>query len=239
MKTKKSIFTCVLAFTALWMASLACTDYGDIDPARIAPKDLSGMDLSWEYMEGFDFSNKNLSGVNFSHANLENANFTNSNCQGAIFDDAGLLGANFSGAILDKKWALIIDVLTSGGGANKNLTGYDFSNAYMVDYDFSGANLQGANFQDTNLVANFSGADLSGVDFSKVNLSCGARCTNFSYANLTNAIISPGQLKEVILNCTKLPDGTISSVYVPKDDYGTPYISIGKEKLCVDSTPTP
>ncbi len=104
MKTKQIVLVCALAFVALCVSSLACNDkYGDIDLTRIAPQDLSNMDLSWNYMAGFDFSNKNLSGVNFSHAHLENANFANSSCQGAIFDDAGFLGANFSGAILDKK----------------------------------------------------------------------------------------------------------------------------------------
>ena len=223
MKTMQSIFTCALAFLALWLASLACGDmYGEIDPTKIAPQDLSNMDLSSRRMIGFDFSNKNLSGVNFSHANIEDANFTNSNCAGAVFDGTQFLGAIFSGAILDKKWALIIDVLTSGSGANKNLAGYDFSEAYLVEYDFSGSNLQGANFHNTNLVGDFRGADLSGADFSGTDLSCGRLCTDFSYANLTNANISSEQMEQVILGCTKLPDGTVA-----------------EEKLCTDHLPTP
>jgi len=240
MKIKRPAFTSVLALIALWIAILACGDkYGDIDPTMIAPQDLSNMDLSWKYMDGFDFSNKNLSGVNFSHAHLENANFANSNCKGAIFDDAGFQGSNFSGAILDKKWALIIDVLTSGGGANKNFSGYDFSETYMAGYDFSGANLQGANFQNANLgVADFRGADLSGAIFSGATIT-GKHGTNFSYANLTNAVISPWQLKQAILGCTKLPDGTISGVSVPENDYATPDINIVKDKSCTNPISTP
>jgi len=233
MKTKQAVFTCALAIMMLWLASLACGDmYGEIDPTRIAPQDLPNMDLSFRRMIGFDFSNKNLSGVNFSHANIEDANFTGSNCAGAVFDGAQFLGANFSGAILDKKWALIIDVLTSGSGANKNLAGYDFSEAYLVEYDFSGAYLQGVNFHSANLVGNFRGADLSGADFSGVDLSCGSHCTDFSYANLTHANISPGQLKQAILGCTKLPDGTMSGVQVPENDYATPDIAIVNDTSC-------
>ena len=55
MKTKQPILTCAFALIALWIASLACTDYGDIDQVVIPPQDLSNMDLSWKYMAGFDF----------------------------------------------------------------------------------------------------------------------------------------------------------------------------------------
>lgn len=239
MKTNKPKFTRALALLMLWIASLACTDYGEIDPAIIAPQDLSNMDLSWKYMAGFDFSNKNLSGVNFSHATLYDANFTNCNCQKTIFDNASLMGANFSGAILDEKWALIIEVLTSGSGANKNLAGYDFSEAYMGGYDFSGANLQGADFRNANLaVVNFRGADLSGAIFSGAGIN-GKHGADFSYANLTNATISSWQLKQAILGCTILPDGTISGVFIPKDNYATPDIAIVKDKLCTENIPAP
>jgi uncharacterized protein YjbI with pentapeptide repeats len=224
METKRPVFICALALIVLWMASLACRQtYGDIDPAVVAPQDLSNMDLSWKDMDGFDFSNKNLSGVNFSHASLNNANFANSNCRGAIFNDAGLLGARFSGAVLDEKWARIIDVLTSGSGANKDLAGYDFSNTYLIEYDFSKANLQGADFRNANLgSANFSEADISNANFSGAILNSGAHHVNFCCANLTNVIVSPEQRAIMLVCIQSLPDGT----------------TIPEEKLC-NATPTP
>jgi uncharacterized protein YjbI with pentapeptide repeats len=239
MRTKKSILNCALALITLWMTSLACRDYlsDSSNPTMIAPQDLSNMDLSGLRMIGDDLSNKNLSGVNFSHSDLSFVNFANSNCQGAIFDYASLGGANFSSAILDRKWALIIDVLTNEGGTRKDLAGYDFSKTDMSQYDFPESNLQDANFQNTELQganfgganlarANFSGAILIGghaADFSRANLT-GANFSgvefkvfqqeelhiNFSYANLTNAVISPTQLKYATLACTKLPDGKIA-----------------------------
>ncbi len=251
MKTNKPILHCVLALVALWMTSLACQDYesDSSNPTMIAPQDLSNSDFSRLRMGGDDLSNKNLSGANFSHSSLGHTNFANSNCQGAIFDYADLSGANFSGAILDKKWALIIDVLTNEGGTNRDLSGSDFSRTDMSSYDFTKANLQSANFQDAELYGtNFSGANLSGANFSGATLIgghaanfSGANLINanfsgvdfrvfeqeelhidFSFADLTNSVISPEQLQYAILACTKLPDGKIAM-----------------ENLCLQSTVTP
>lgn len=233
MRTNQTKFSSILMIVLVWLASLACGDmYGLIDPTLIAPSDLTGMDLSSKRMIGFDFSNKTLRGVDFSFTDLDNANFTNSDCRGSIFDHAILVGADFSGAVLDEKWALIMDVLVSEDGRGKDLIGYDLSKTTLGYFDFTKANLQGANLQYTNLVGTiFSAADLSGADFTGATL----RDTDFSYANLTGAIISEIQFTQARLRCTILPDGNLSGVQVPEDTDATPDHA-DEDILCSGST---
>lgn len=220
MMSNQKKYSCIPVIVLLWMASLACGDmYGMIDPTIIAPTDLTGMDLSSKRMIDFDFSNKNLREVDFSFSHLDNAIFTKADCTGAVFDYATLVDADFSGAVLDEKLALIIDVLVSEDGSNKDFTRFDMSKTILAYFDFTNANLHGANLQNSNLVnSNFTGADLSEVNFSGAVLDE----TDFSYANLSGAVISERQLKQARLRCTILPDGTQSGFQAPEDDDSTP-----------------
>ena len=153
---------CILWAIFVWAFILACSaTYRPVDPTRIVPDDLSGMDFSFQDMPEVDLSGKNLRGVDFTYADLRGADLSNTDCTGAIFDYAELRGADFTGAILDEKWERIIGLLTSGDGSGQNFEEYDLRNTQLAFYDFSGADLKDAELDGANLSsANLNGADL-------------------------------------------------------------------------------
>jgi len=79
----------------------------------------------------------------------------------------------------------------------KNLSGLNFSKAFMEEANLTYADLSKASLRETDLErANMSDANLIGTDFS--------------YANLANAIVTPEQLsKAKSLQGATMPDGSI------------------------------
>jgi uncharacterized protein YjbI with pentapeptide repeats len=203
----------------LTLAVLACDS--SISDRRIASNNLEGEDFSHANIWGRDLSGKNLRNVDFTETDLRNSNLQGADLTGAILDGALLTGADFTGATLDPKWALIIDVLTSGEGAGRDLRGYDFSHTFLYEAYLPGAQLQNANLVGANLVwANLEKADLSGANLERAELRAtnlqGANLTNanlkgvdFLAATLTGAIVTQAQLDQTFsLDCAILPNGT-------------------------------
>lgn len=202
---------------------LACDASREIPPTLLAPHDLSGTDLSFtDHLSGYDFSGKNLRNVNFTQAVLRNANFRNADLTGAILDSAILQGADFTNATLDEKWALIIDLLTSGEGEGQDFSEYDMRAAYLSGSDLENASLQGVDLSNAILSrANLKGANLGNANLREANLGgANLRNANLTGANLgltslygadlTGAIVTEEQLRRVgNLECTRLPDGTV------------------------------
>lgn len=109
-------------------------------------------------------------------------------------------GASFNGA--DLKCSVLRDT---------DLSGVDFSGAYLLGADFSGANLEYANFSGAylsstyfeNAIANetvFKGANLSGAYLKGANFG-GA---NFHNADLNNADLRDARLKDASFKNTNL-----------------------------------
>lgn len=97
--------------------------------------EMSGMDLSGEYMvwvwlENANLSGANLSGVNASCAQLSFANLSGANLSGTNFEGGALYHANLSGA---------------------NLEGSELYNVTLEGANLIGANLIRANLEYTNL----------------------------------------------------------------------------------------
>jgi hypothetical protein len=80
---------------------------------------------------------------------------------------------------------------------DKNLSGLNFSGAYMREANLTNADLSKTNFREAEFKgANLSDANLIGADFS--------------YANLTKAKVTPEQLVQAkSLKGTTMPDGSI------------------------------
>lgn len=210
------------ALAMFFLAILACRNYAPIDPEVLESNDLSGQDFRGKSMIKLDLSNKDLRNVDFSGSNLEGANLSNSDLRGAKFEHSILVGADFTGAKLDERWIPIIDVLTTLNGADQDLRGFDLSWTYLAAADLKGADLRGvdlsrawlpnADLSNTNLSgANLQNSSLNGAILNDANLT-DVRVnnrTNLSYAVLTGATISQDTLRQVILSCTRMPDGTI------------------------------
>jgi uncharacterized protein YjbI with pentapeptide repeats len=85
---------------------------------------------------------------------------------------------------------------------NASLIDADLNHANLSQANLAGASLVGANLAGANLYraylsgANLIGADLSGADLNEANLiGTAVRGANFSLSNVSQAIITPGQLK--------------------------------------------
>jgi uncharacterized protein YjbI with pentapeptide repeats len=203
----------------LTLAALACDS--SVPQSRIESNNLEGEDFSHEKLWGRDLSYKNLRNVDFTWTDLRNSNLQGADLTGANLNNTQFTGANLTGATLDPKWTLIIDILTSGEGAGRDLRGYDLSYAYLFEVNLSDAQLQDANLMGAYLVlanlekadlsdVNLKGADLRGANLNDANLTnANLKGVDFLEAVLTGAIVTQVQLDQAArLDCAVLPGGT-------------------------------
>ena len=134
-------------------------------------------------------------------------------------------GASFKGA--DLKCSVL---------RNTNLSGVDFSGAYLFGADFSGADLEGANFSGAYLrntyfdgaianEANFKGADFS-VSYLKGANFGGA---NFHSADLNNTdmrdtCLKDAYLKGAILKWANLEGADLRGAYLENVDFNDAFL---------------
>ncbi|MBA2681012.1 MAG: pentapeptide repeat-containing protein [Ktedonobacteraceae bacterium] len=186
--------------------------------------DLSGIDLSGNYMTNVDMRdtllrNANMNGSILAYDNLsisvmQNINLSDTSLHGVDLHGSDLAGANLSRALLN------CDSIAVGKAAldwNKlqvcpNLNGVNLTNAIL-----KGTNLKGVNLSSVNLTsANLSGALLN------CNIHQGKTyCVNLSSPNLSGVDLSKANLKGAVVDTALLekeakslkgaimPDGSI------------------------------
>jgi uncharacterized protein YjbI with pentapeptide repeats len=136
---------------------------------------LTGADLSRDYLIGANLSFAKLQGVNLSSADLSRANRQRATCGGTDLRRVNLSGANLSGAALSR-----------ANLSRTNLSGIDLSGASLSETNLRNAILRGTNLSGHN----FNNRDFSEMDFSGANLNETSLIkTNFSHANLSNCSI--------------------------------------------------
>jgi uncharacterized protein YjbI with pentapeptide repeats len=162
----------------------------------LAGWDLSGQNLQFAHfgdsvLTGADLRGANLSGANFTRAWLASANmagaaivgarFQGTSSQGftkeqlystASYQEKDLRGIGLGGAHPRDYYSdyPLPHVLTGWDFSGQNLTGAEFSLAWLIDADFTGADLTGANLRSAVLFrAKFVGAVVTRADFNNLD----------------------------------------------------------------------
>ena len=171
---ERIIFSNLLEIIHLWNDKLGkldknirlyiiCGYWGDLN--------LSGVDLSEEFLSraylykgnlsGADLHEGNLSEAFLYYADLHEANLCKGNLRNANIEKANLSGANLRGAVLSG--AILYET---------NLSGADLSGADLGWAGLYEANLRGVNLKEACLIgASFKFADLSGANLSGADLT--------------------------------------------------------------------
>jgi uncharacterized protein YjbI with pentapeptide repeats len=170
---------------------------------------------------------RNLAFLNLMDLNLTNVNFLGSNLSHSTLTGSNLTNANFFASDLSSSF-LNNSKLTDSDLVCANLSGAILTGADLVGAKLTGANLTGATLKGTNLrevdlkgtvlgAVDFRGAYLADADLSNLNLSnanfsgtnlelTNLQGTNLMRADLSGTKITNGQLKNVLLCETILPD---------------------------------
>jgi uncharacterized protein YjbI with pentapeptide repeats len=170
-------------------ANLFRADLSDLDlsHAKLNRANLNNANLKDAYLYKADLTGANLHNADlrnayFSHANLTKAYLVGASCYGTYFKDAELQFANFKTTklnqktMIDPKWYSVWEIVNRGG-ANRNLSGVDLSNANLQGVDFEEANLTNANLSNSILLhsnlnrANLTNTDLAGANLGSIDLS--------------------------------------------------------------------
>jgi uncharacterized protein YjbI with pentapeptide repeats len=170
-------------------ANLFRADLSDLDlsHAKLNRANLNNANLKDAYLYKADLTGANLHNADlrnayFSHANLTKAYLVGASCYGTYFKDAELQFANFKTTklnqktMIDPKWYSVWEIVNRGG-ANRNLSGVDLSNANLQGVDFEEANLTNANLSNSILLhsnlnrANLTNTDLVGANLGSIDLS--------------------------------------------------------------------
>jgi uncharacterized protein YjbI with pentapeptide repeats len=194
-------------------------DFRDVDlsNAHLRGANLTGTDLSGAELRGAELRGANLSDTHLRWANLSGANLYDADLRRADLRDADLRGANLNRANLDDdtqidaKWRLVWEIVNQGG-ADRDLSGVNLSDAHLFEVylhraDLSMANLEGADLR----LADLSEACLHQADLSGANLrGADLRWTDLSGAYLTGAIVTDARLaKAKSLEGATMPDGAV------------------------------
>jgi len=141
--------------------------------------------VSVSFMQDVDLSHTNFSRMQINGSKMRNANLKKTNFQ----------YANLQGSMMN----------------NANLTSANLSHTNLIYVNFSGADLRGANLGNAKLYkTNFEGANLSYVNLYNARLD---PTTNFTNANLTNAIFDEEKLMRcIIVGATIKPLSFLDSV---------------------------
>jgi uncharacterized protein YjbI with pentapeptide repeats len=139
--------------------------------------------------------------LNLKYIDLRKSNLRNSDLSDVVWEEADLAEALLGRARLNRA------VLRGANFENASLNSADLLGADFSNCNFRGADLDGADIR----AANFTGANCEGVIFDgdgpKDPRFLGS---NFTDANLKDAIISIEQLRFSYLCRTIMPDGTVN-----------------------------
>lgn len=182
--------------------------------ARLNSADLSGVDLSRQYLIEADLAGADLSGANLVSAQLERASLFSAilcnsdlrlaNLRGADLRGASLKGADLTFAVLDGADLRAAFMFKVGEEGRFQRSAPKSGESPDGGVDFSNSSLRGASLNEVNLKnANFSCALLEGVTFKRakianVNLD-GAVLTQ---ADLADLPFPPEALKGCVLDPT-------------------------------------
>ena len=197
--------------------------------AKLADRDLRGIDLSGASLERTSFAGSDLRGANFSKAHARYALFPGAKLAGADFSDSDLRDASFveanaaharfdravmTKATLDRIQALAARFcradLRGVRAVEASLFDCDFEGAGLDQADFTGALLDGAVLRAAALTGNkLTGAILRGADLRSARIEdASAYGINLQGADLTGATISNSDLSLATLVGARL-DGTV------------------------------
>lgn len=219
--------------------------YARFPGAALALTNLTGAILRYA-----DFTNANLTYAKLTNADMQTANLSGANLTGANFTNAWMRsGVRFVGSVglssaqiqalrrfsispsgVQPTCPTSIVVLDSAVFGSLNLTGLNFSTAFLPDVHFEGANLTNANLGCTSMTgANFTGANLTGASLSRAYMCCAAQLkftnanlrnsnltsarieADFTGADLTGANLTGATLVTAVWSNTTCPDGTNSN----------------------------
>jgi hypothetical protein len=173
----------------------------------LSEADLRAARLSGAYLYHVDLRAARLSGARLSNADLRKSHLKEANLSGADFREANLNGADLSGTDL------------SGASLRfASLRAADLSRADLREANLSGADLRQANFSGTSL----SGTVFGGIDLREVGGLEAVYHRSPSYITVDTIYRSAGQIPEVFLRGTGMPESFIEylhSLVVKPIDY--------------------
>ncbi len=180
----------------------------------LATADLSGAELSGDFLANIDLhntvmSNADLSGSILSYDNLSISDMHSANLSGAFLHGVdmrgtGLQNANLSGAFLNCNPR---GASSEAVDINNLLLCPDLSGTYMNGANLSGADLRGVDMSNAHLPnANLSNAQLNCISLKGVSHCTNLQGADLSGANLQGADLSGANLKGAIVTCAQIAE---------------------------------
>ncbi|HEY9829489.1 MAG TPA: pentapeptide repeat-containing protein [Stenomitos sp.] len=228
--TWQYLLVLTLTFTLTWTKKASSFDSRDLERLQQTNScqncNLKKVNLAGAALMGANLEGANLEGANLQGANLENANLKKANLQGVsqptILASANLKNADLSEAKLNGA------VLFKADLEGANLSRADLSvvlvtllNTLSIHCtDLREANLSGANLSHANLRIKVPVGDrwiAHGGAPLKTDKICNPALlgTNFSRANLKDAVLEGIELNQIVLCETTMPDGSVSNAQCP------------------------
>jgi len=190
---------------------------------RLNKVNLSGLDISSEWLNDSDFSEANLSRANFSRCQLINSKFKGACLEGANFNETILWNANFENIthrpyynLKYNKEVLSPFMIHGEEGIEKKLKE---KVAWNTSIYFEKADLEGANF---------SKADLGGNSDDKILTNC---YTYFTKANLYNVNFIEAWIDNASFEKANLKGAIFTNAILIKADFKDA-MGLTAEQLC-------
>jgi uncharacterized protein YjbI with pentapeptide repeats len=230
---KLSIF--ILVFVSIF---LAC-DFPAADPNDLKAQDLSGQDFSQLTIRDFDLSEKNLQNTSFRYSTVSGTNFTDADLRGASFEWAMISRANFTradmrGVNLDGT-CFFQDAIWTGAILDhkwEKILGL-FKDRQLINQDLQGYDLSKVCFQSVVARIDWGGTDFSDANLENAVFNPGARDlenSNFRNANLHSAALTLADLTNAdftnaILTNTYLDDANLTGAKISTEQLSQAILS--------------
>lgn len=198
--------------------------------ANLEGANLQGANLEGANLENANLKKANLQGVSkptiLTSANLKNADLSEAKLSGAVLFKANLEGANLSGADLSVVLVTLLDTMSiyCTDLRQANFSGANLSHAnlrikvpvgdiwirYFHKLDFNGDRIRVSNPFSQMFIVH------GGTPLKTENICNPALVdSNFSRANLKDAVLEGIELNQIVLCETTMPDGSVSNVKCP------------------------